>query len=404
MMNRGNLESFLMLGYFLDYERPGFRINVSGVNKERYSDATDVELLEIGCGLLQEAISANYNRNDDIVVPLSGGLDSRAILAGLLEHTHGERINTYTFGTPGTWDFDIGCEVAKSIGTKHHTFDLTRYVYRQQELEDISRRIDQQAILFHHWPVWSIDEEFGHAVHWSGFLGEALSGAHLAKRSAANVSRAIANFLERNRYVKSVEFDAIGPDIVELLTCEHVDPRRITIEEQLDLLNRQPKFIAPIVLMQGYAHRTPFMHQAWVDFILSVDNDRHRRDQQLYKQLLQRAFPGPFALRTKTDRGLPLNAQPYKRLTARFGGRWRRVLKRPSPSINYLDFDRMIRDKPDLREIVSMNVHDLDRRGILDRINGVSLLEDHVANRRNCADALIVLTSLEIHLKTGRTP
>ena len=42
------------------------------------------------------------------IVPLSGGLDSRAILGGLLDAGLKDQITTVTFGTLGTWDYDIG--------------------------------------------------------------------------------------------------------------------------------------------------------------------------------------------------------------------------------------------------------------------------------------------------------
>ena len=45
------------------------------------------------------------------MVPLSGGLDSRTILAALLEAGLKDRITTVTYGTPGTWDYDIACDV-----------------------------------------------------------------------------------------------------------------------------------------------------------------------------------------------------------------------------------------------------------------------------------------------------
>ena len=50
------------------------------------------------------------------IVPLSGGLDSRAILGGLLNAGLKKQITTVTFGTPGTLDYEIGSYVAKRIG------------------------------------------------------------------------------------------------------------------------------------------------------------------------------------------------------------------------------------------------------------------------------------------------
>lgn len=401
-MNAANLNSFLQLGYFLDYHHPNIEIDTSGIDKEKYRDAGEEDLIAVGCRVLREAISANHSGDEDIVVPISGGLDSRAILAGLLEHRSAACIHTYTFGTPGTWDFDIGCEVAKGIGTQHRAFDLTKISYCQDELEDISTRIDQQAVLFHHWPVWQVDQEFGGATNWSGFLGEALTGDHLHRNPAIDETQGKDNFVERNTYVKSVKLHSMSP-IHNLLQTDDSAVEQLTVEENLDLQNRQTKFIAPIVLMKGYTHKTPFLHQPWVDFTLSVDNDKHRRHQRLYKLILQRAFPEPFSWRTKTNRGFPLNASPLRRVGYKISAKMRRILRQPSLSTNYVDFNEQIRRRADLQEIMRSNLGALDGRKLLERVTASQILKDHLSRRVDCADALIVLTSLEIHLKTGKT-
>lgn len=400
-MNIANLNSFLRLGYFLDYRRPGLSIDTSGVNKTKYQSATTQQLIEIGTELLREAITVNYSSSEDILVPISGGLDSRAILAGLIEHRDAARIHTYTFGTPGTWDFDIGCEVARRLGTQHHVYDLTQVIYSQDELEDVSRRIDQQAILFHHWPVWEVDRDFHGSSNWSGFAGGELHGAHLPRSYDEQLEKAEAQFLERNTYVQSVRLHT-SVEISSFLEVKGTLPQHLTIEENLDLTNRQPKFIAPIVLMRGYEHKTPFLYQPWIDFSLSLDNERHRRHQRLYKSILQNAFPELFSWRTKTNGGLTLDANAVEKSIGRLQRRLRGLFGRQSHNINYIDFDEGIRNRDDLRKIVVANLNDLDRRQLLPHISPMDLLHRHINRAIDCADALIALTSLEIHLKTGK--
>jgi len=63
------------------------------------------------------------------VVPISGGLDSRAILASLLKFTEAANIYTYTFGTPSTFDYEIGNLIAKETGTMHTSFPLNDYIF-----------------------------------------------------------------------------------------------------------------------------------------------------------------------------------------------------------------------------------------------------------------------------------
>ena len=69
--------------------------------------------------------------------------------------------------------------------------------------------------------------------------------------------------------------------------------------------------------------------------------------------------------------------------------------------INYLDFNEKIRTKKDLKDVIINNVMDLTQRNIIEWIDIEKVLNNHLANKGNYADALIVLASLEVHLKSG---
>lgn len=84
-MSQQKLNSFLKLGYFLDYNNQDISIDISNIDKQKYQDASENELIDIGSKLWKESINSNFISNQKHLVPISGGLDSRAILAGLLE-------------------------------------------------------------------------------------------------------------------------------------------------------------------------------------------------------------------------------------------------------------------------------------------------------------------------------
>jgi len=136
---------------------------------------------------------------------------------------------------------------------------------------------------------------------------------------------------------------------------------------------------------------------------------RYRKNQFLHKEILKHAYPVPFSLPGKTSMGLALTAS-----------RWRRVchlqylgactLRRKlfgdrgsiDPRLNYIDFAAAIRTRDDIRNVVTANIRDLEERRILKWLDMESLLRRHLDGTVDHADALLVLTSLEIHLKTGR--
>ncbi len=396
-----SLQAFLNLGYFLDYD-PKWKVidDTKEIDRNKYMDITAEDLIKVAGNIFHQSISDNFKTEKKNVVPLSGGLDSRAILAGLLEHTEARNIYTYTFGTPGTLDYEIGCEVAKKLGTKHTALDLTQLSFQQSELEDISKRVDHQAILFHHWPVWEVDKHFQGAEIWSGFMGDPLSGSHLSNKPSETINQAISSFLSKNQFVKSTRFPLTAKDISNQLNIPAIPKEKLTLDEQLDFFNRQMKYIAPLVLMKGYNFRTPFLHKMWVNFTLSIPN-RYRRNQLLYKQMLIRYYQDAFSIRTKNNGGLSLNTGKKKVYVYR-------LLQRLSNKItghrdvNYIDFNKGIRKMLWLKEIFRHNIYDLAERNIIEDIDIKDLYNRHINQNYDHADALITLCSLEIHLKAGK--
>lgn len=392
-----NINSFLQLGYFLDYKKHNLSFNFSGVDKEKYAGATEQELIEAGSNFWLKAISANFKSNEKNLVPISGGLDSRAVLAGLLKHTDAKNIHTYTFGTPKTLDYEVGSYVAKKIGSKHANFDLTKYQYTQEELEDISTRTDRQTILFHHPPVWQLDKEYKELQLWSGFMGDPIAGSKLD--SSLNKGEEFTKFLKNNLYTKSLSFGELN-ELAEIVEPAILDNNVLTSLEEIDFINRQLKYIAPHVLMDGFDYKLPFLNKDFFDFMLSIPN-KYREGQYLYKKILLHTFPKEFSLKTKTNLGLPLRASPARRFLKKVENKVAHIMRLENKSVNYLDFNYHIRNKPDLRAVISVNVMDLKKRDIVNWIDPEQILNAHISGKANHADALIVLASLEIHLKTG---
>ncbi|MGH9341110.1 MAG: hypothetical protein ACRD1R_16310 [Acidobacteriota bacterium] len=404
-MREDNLNSFLKLGYFLDYQSD-FHLDLSNLSKDRYAGWTETDLVEHGADLVRRIFAARFVPGKDIVVPVSGGLDSRAILAGLIELTSPQNINTCTFGTPGTFDYELGNRVCRASGTRHVAFPLTEYRYTLAELIDISRRIDHQTFLFHHPPVHEADRRFQGATVWSGFIGDFFVGSHLPQCPAPNLREAKSRFFEENRFVRSLDLSSLPDEaLFHLIEYSGRASDTLNVEEVLLIENRLGKNTAPHVLIRGHDYVTPFTDQAWIDFTFSLP-DRYRRGMYLWRRILPRAFPYLFSIGVKNNWGLPLNAGLAARLSRRAWIRARRrasrQFRRPwNPYLNYIDFDAGIRERDDLRELVSKNVRELLQRGLVSWIDAEKIWQDHMSGRGNHADALVVLASLEIHLKAG---
>lgn len=399
MLEINNLNSFLKLGYFLNYKNEEYDFDFSIIDKEKYQDLRESELLEIGSRLLLNSVNKRFIENKNHIVPISGGLDSRAILSGLLQCTEAKNIETYTFGTPGTLDYDIGNYVAKKLGTNHSSFPLTDYRYSLDDLLDVSKRINQQTVLFHHAPVQEIEKKYGEAIIWSGFMGDPLAGSHLSNIEFSTVQEEKRVFVHENTYVKSTNLMNDSEEcFYDLIDYTLNDNRQVTLKEEIDFINRQLKFVAPHVLMKGFEYEKPFLDKDWQEFILSVDN-KYRLNQNLYNKILLRTFPQEFSLKTKNNFGLPLSANKSRVLAKRVSNKMKRMLPGRNINTNYLDFNYAIRNRNDLKHIVYENIMDLKNRKVVDWIDIDNIWSNHINKKYNHADALIVLTSLEIHLK-----
>lgn len=394
-----NLNSFLKLGYYLDYKNPEIKFDYSNIDKKKYVNYDKEELVSIGSNLLLKAITSRYKENQRNIVPISGGLDSRAVLSGLLMCTDAQNIETYTFGTPGTLDYEIGNYIAKKIGTKHTFFSLDRYNYSTEDLIDISKRVDNQTVLFHHPPIKIIENIYGGSVFWSGFLGEIVSGAHLPNVDINNLTEAMAYFIKKNTFVKSI--DLRNPEMKNyesLILCDVDYNENINPVERIDFDNRQAKYIAPHVLMKGFDYITPLTDKDWFDFMLSLD-DKYRYNQSLYKRILSETFPFEFSLKTKTNYGLPLSASKFEIFIKRSHSKMNRILIGKNVNINYLDFNREIRENKVLKKTIHENLSDLDNRKLVNWLDLNKIWQEHINKNADYADAILVLCSLEIQAK-----
>ena len=405
-MNDINLNSFLKFGYFLDYNNPEIKFDFSGINKWKYENVSENRLINIGTEILQNVIDDNFDKNKGHVVPLSGGLDSRAILGGLLKCTEAKNIHTYTFGTPGTLDYDIGNYIAKKVGTIHRSYPLTEYRYSLEEELIFSSNIEHQSILFHHAPVNDLIKSYDDFVLWSGFMGDPIAGSHLLKKPSITNEEAISKFINKNTFVKSCDLTNKNEanNVLNNYLClsSNSTDFPVSLDEIYDFNFRQLRYVAPHVLIKGYNYKLPFVGKEWFDFMMSVPNN-YRYNQYLYNKILVNSFPILFGYKTKHNGGVPLQASRVRVKTQKGIN----YLKRKSglfvdPNINYIDFATGIRERMDLKDLIYSCINDLKKRNILDWVDIDQLWKNHINKKANHADALITLASLEIHLKAGK--
>jgi hypothetical protein len=371
-------------------------------------------LARLGAQRLREALGDLDG--DRHVVPLSGGLDSRAILGALVAAGLRERIVAVTLGTPGTLDFEVGRRLARTAGVAHEAIDLTRVELHADALVAAARRGRGWTWAFDRFFHRLIPARFGpDAVYWSGFMGGALSGSQLPEAPVATWADALAHFERRNRFCAFGGLDRPGFASADVLPATPaVAAVELPYSDQLDFAVRQWGCIRPTVLVEGHDYRAPFLHPAWVRFILGVP-DELRRGQRLYKRIIATAYPALFRVPGQHTLGLPLRTPGWLVAARRRGMKAQALLRarplvpalraRPLPPpfalLNYLDFDAALRERADVRALVLDCVRALDQRGLTSWIRGEALWRRHQRRRGDfdSACALTLLASLELNLR-----
>jgi hypothetical protein len=259
--------------------------------------------------------------------------------------------------------------------------------------------------LFFHPPVWEIDKWFKDYVIWSGFMGDPTAGSVMPENPSSLLEDAKDHFLNKSPLRSDMMLNCSRTDLYPLIDWDGFNYHHLSYEEQLNFRNRQMKYIAPHLLYPEHEYKAPFLYPEFFNFMLSLP-DNYRRGQYLYRKMFLQHFPHLFLLRTKRTGGLPPKAGTLRRKSRAIRIQIQKELNKIfpmviNPQINYLDFDWCLRKINDLKKIVYENIMDLKTRKLIDWIDFDTLWNEHMEKKKNHAAALMILASVEIHLKAG---
>jgi len=406
-MDMINLNSFLDFGYFLNYKNKDFHnlFDIANIDRKKYENCNIDELISIGGKVFQRSIESLFNPNKKQCVPLSGGFDSRGILAALLECTDAQNIYTFTFGVPGAYDYEIGNLIAKKVGTKHTSINLQNYHYTQKELEEISRRVDMQTVLFFTYPISIVDEIMHDKDNWSGAVVDTIFGGNYYQYNKfinTTFVEAAHNSFKDNTFIPNLKLANISRDrYIKYVDYNQQVESYFNKGYIIDILNRQVKYLIPHLYMKPFNYKHLVCSKELVSFAMSI-NQEYNRDRLFYIRMLSSLYPYLFSLPIANNYGLPLDSPKWKNELIHSINYLRKKLGMLSKYTKYTDFNKEIRYNGYLQNVVKTNINDLASRKIIDWIDIRDILANHINKKGNYANALLVLASLEIHLKNGR--
>lgn len=262
-------------------------------------------------GRLWRAAVERRTRTGTIGLFLSGGLDSRAILAacpaqlGVLEAA--------TFGQPGSLDVQIAAEVARVKGATHYVHELNERTWLSGRMEGVWRTDGMMNLIHLHSTnvPWHLCP-----INLNGYLGDVvLGGSYL--RDSRFLDRPIDEQLAASFLKASVSMSARELDLY----------RRSQKSDIYGICNRGRKFVALGIRSSMHVrdHRLPFFDNDLIEFIFSLP-DRYRYRAPLYRDMLLRTFPEYFSDIPWQRTGLPISASRLQVARKRVTERMRRML------------------------------------------------------------------------------
>lgn len=359
-VDKQSLADFLYLGFVLD-ERTlhqdvkllpaasilSYKNNQLSIEKywdysfsgQDYSCINEEEYLEEFTRRIWNSLERRLAGKSEVIIPLSGGLDSRTIAGMMSGHGYEGRVKTFSYGNRSCYDVVYGEKIAKALGYNHtflpiNTDYLAKYAEKFVALTDGTIDcLNSHMMLFH--DICPSNKSFNVL---SGFLGDVLTGANFNYRwlNSDEDQIILKTFEIPDNHLESLKY-YLNKDIYER-TIENTIPsikrhfNRIEHDDlfykahYLTLSQRQRRYVAfNIFCYESLGNvLSPFTDNDVIDFALQMPRE-YLMEQSLYRKMFVKYLPEVASVPWSRS-GLPLNAS---RIRQGLHWRWQRLQKNP---------------------------------------------------------------------------
>jgi len=385
IMSRETAEEFLSSGYLSDnktwfenvYRIPGstvitFDLRSRSLIQRKYWDWQTVEplrgpldvreVVDEVSRLFHDAVYRRVKGKLSVGVPLSGGLDSRLILASIPDE-YSDHITAYTFGKSGCDDVSVAKRVARKMGREHLVFELNSSNWLDNRIRGVWLTDGLLDLLHMHGIEFMADVRKNADVVLSGIIGGGLIGG---------------GFLH-------------DKDMTEIEVVE----KRIVGRSVMG------------VALEGHFidQRLPFFDNRLNEFIISIPPALRIRGK-VYHKLLLTKFPDYFKAIPYADWGCAISyprfiAWHYRvlRKAERFAYRKFPVLLK-SPKVSMHDYPRWIRMPPARQVFVNILMSEnAIFPDFFQKDKCMALLEEHMKAKCDNSSVLCRILTLELWLQ-----
>lgn len=285
--------------------------------------------------LFQLAVKKRFSPKEPIGLFLSGGLDSRYILAMLHRLYPDHQGLAVTFGQAGCDDERIAARVAARAGWQHRSYHFREDNWFLPRLPRIALTDGMMNLQHMHGSEFLEDLSRRMKINLNGFLGDVvLRGSYLPEDRAAWDQRVDRHWAEQfyGRFAAHTDLDSPYFDI------DHLDA--------YVLANRGRRFVAMGLtnFQTRIDQRLPFFDNELLEFMYGLP-DAYRYQNRFYRSLLLRHHGSFFKDIPWQNTGLPIGqrdgvgyrlARKIRRLPAKLG--WQ------SRAYHYADYCRWIQN------------------------------------------------------------
>lgn len=406
------LQTYLHFGYIPQPE--GFDVSLFPsedllVDAQRFaSGKSDEALLREADRRLRNVYSRAIERHQGkkFVVPLSGGLDSRSIVAGLLRSGVDKTdIVTATYGDERVLDLKIARQVASSHSLEHVELNLSNHDFSIGKLRRFSAESFSWINLLGAYIYDLIPQFFGEeSVYWSGFLAGTVSGQRYYPCGGLSWEEIRRTYLRKNILnLSELGIAESGLNLDSVLPLEPTLPLSLVNGyEQIELSSKQPYRIYPVIRGRISHLVAPYADPEWAALMMVIPN-RLRSNQVFYRRFLEKNFsswfiqPSTRALRPNNWVAVPrkLVSGLAKRVMPRLAKKGKSLSKSPL-NTSFMDFESVIGEGSEFFEFVESKLCQLENASEESiRLNGSILRacfeSGHLALRLRVLSALVYM-------------
>ncbi len=412
MIDEKHINDYLHFGYIPDFgklEKISHILTLQKKETRLLADVSEEQLVEKGIAILNDVFDellANQTEKKHLI-PLSGGLDSRLILGALLKRVNPQNIFTVTFGSPRSFDYDIPKKVVKNTGVNFERIDCNKLDYSMENLTGAALNggaWTSTPDMYINRLSLKLDSNF---IRWSGFIGDFVAGSYVGRGSNSGNNQEL--FVQNER--RSKEIKLTHPDynpVNSLLQNTELYSPVLNEYENIALLNRYASGIIPILFPENSTIISPLNHPSWVDFMFNLPT-KYRERSYLFKKILIRMYPDLMSRPCKNNLGLGLNKNNsftkflnHTKLKLKYEvSKSLNSVYFPPIGVNYLFYKEAIKVNPSIRESMVETCESLEKRKVVEWLSPNQILNEHLENRKDYSQSLLMLLGLEVNLRAG---